>query len=87
MSEYDIPYESREVDLIETGRYQTLSRDFLKVNPSGLVPVLVHKGRPIYESHEQLSYLAAHASKPLLLSPSDKAEDKHKKRLMDEWVE
>lgn len=95
LSEYGIAYESREVDLIETGHYQNIGREFLAVNPSGLVPVLVHNGRPIYESHEQLSYLTKHASNPLLLSVSDNdesgaessAENRAKKSLMNEWVE
>lgn len=83
LSELGIPYESREVDLIETGRYENISRKFLEVNPSGLVPVLVHNGYPIYESDQQLIYLTEHAVNPLKLMPTDK----RKKELMDQWVE
>ena len=85
LSEFGIAYESRQGDLIETGRYQTIGREFLAINPSGLVPVLVHNGHPIYESHQQLAYLAKHAENPLKLIPKDK--DKDKKDLMDQWVE
>ena len=27
------------------------------VNPAGTVPVLIHNGHPIYESHEQIVYI------------------------------
>jgi hypothetical protein len=54
LAELRIPYRGHPIDLIETGRYETLSRHFLAVNPAGTVPVLVHRGHPIYESHEQI---------------------------------
>ena len=32
--------------------------DYLSnVNPAGTVPVLVHNGHPVYESHEQILYI------------------------------
>jgi glutathione S-transferase len=31
------------------------------VNPAGLVPVLVHQGHPVYESHDEIVYAARHA--------------------------
>lgn len=83
LSEFGISYESREIDLIETGSYETLSREFLKVNPSGLLPVLVHKGHPIYESHDQLAYITEHSPNPYLLT----SRESDKKALMDQWVE
>tara|TARA_B110000014_G_C20126550_1_gene600730 strand:- start:8787 stop:9782 length:996 start_codon:yes stop_codon:yes gene_type:complete len=58
LAEYNISYQSKHINLIETGNYETLSRKFLKINPQGTVPVLLHFGRPVYESHEQLLYLA-----------------------------
>ena len=61
MLELDLPYRDHHVHLIETGGYGNLSREFLKVNPSFTVPVLVHKGHPIYESDEQIVYAAQHA--------------------------
>ena len=50
-------YESKHVDLIETGKYEVASKSFLKINPGATVPVLLNKGRPIYESHEQIKFL------------------------------
>ena len=61
MAELELPHESHHIELIETGFYENLSRDFLKVNPGFTVPVLVHNGHPVYESHDQIVYAAAHA--------------------------
>ncbi len=82
LAELGIPYKSHHIDLIETGSYETLSRRYLKVNPGAIVPVLVHKGHPIYESHDQIEYAAAHSADPSLLVPQDTA----KRALMDHWV-
>jgi glutathione S-transferase len=62
LAELNIDYASHPIDLIETGSYENLSRHFLAVNPEGTVPVLVHRGHPIYESHEQIRYAANHAT-------------------------
>lgn len=62
MAELGIPYTHKPIDLIETGSYQTLSPAYLKINPSGLIPTLVHNGHPIYESDDILAYAAAHAA-------------------------
>jgi len=61
LAELGIPYASRPIDLIETGCYENIRPAFLAVNPAGTVPVLVHAGHPIYESHEQIRYAADHA--------------------------
>ena len=40
------------------GGWATKTADFINnVNPAGTVPVLVHNGHPIYESHEQIVYI------------------------------
>lgn len=61
LRELGIDYTSHPIDLIETGSYQNVGRRYLAVNPAGLVPVLVHRGHPIYESHEEIVYAARHA--------------------------
>ncbi len=83
LAELDVRYESHPIDLIETGSYQTLSRAFLRVNPSGTVPVLVHRGHPIYESHEQIRYAAEHAGRPHTLVPEDPAL----RAEMERWID
>jgi glutathione S-transferase len=60
-AELGIDYRHHDIDLIETGSYQTISPAYLKINPAGLVPCLVHRGHPIFESDEILAYAAAHA--------------------------
>ena len=83
LAELGIPYLGHPIDLIETGSYETLSRRFLAVNPAGLVPVLVHEGHPIYESHEILLYAAAHSGAPDALVPADPAQ----RALMQRWID
>jgi glutathione S-transferase len=84
MAELQVPYKGHAIDLIETGSYETLSRRFLAVNPAGTVPVLVHRGHPIYESHEQIRYAAGHAPPgSASLVPADPAQ----KAEMDRWID
>ncbi len=61
LAELGLDHASHPIDLIETGSYENVGRRFLAVNPAGLVPVLVHRGHPIYESHEEIVYAARHA--------------------------
>jgi glutathione S-transferase len=83
LAELRIPYVAHHVDLIETGSYETLSRDFLAVNPAALVPVLVHDGHPVYESHDILLYAAAHSAMPDALVPSDEPT----RAVMQQWID
>jgi glutathione S-transferase len=82
LAELGIDYASHHVDLIETGRYENIGRAFLEVNPAGLVPVLVHDGHPVYESHEQIAYAAMYASSDIELVPTDPAQ----REIMNRWV-
>lgn len=84
LSELGIPYESHHIDLIETGFYENIRSRFLAVNPAGTVPVLVHQGHPVYESHEQIRYAARFApeGRPSLV-PADEAE----RATMEEWID
>jgi glutathione S-transferase len=84
MAELQVPYKGHAIDLIETGSYETLSREFLAVNPAGTVPVLVHRGHPIYESHEQIRYAEAHAPPG---SPSLVPADSTLNEEMERWID
>ena len=55
--ECGLEFESNHIDLIETGKYEVASKKFLHINPNATVPVLLNKGRPIYESHEQIKFI------------------------------
>jgi len=83
LAELELPYLAHPIDLIETGSYETLSRRFLAVNPAGLVPVLVHRGHPVYESHEILIYAAAHAKSHEPLVPPDEPT----RAVMQRWID
>ena len=52
-----------------------LNKKFLKINPTGTVPVLLHKGFPIYESHEQIKYIESQSAS--YLSKND---------IVDSWI-
>ena len=47
LAELDVPCERVKVDL-KAG--DTKKPEFLKLNPNGKVPMLVHEGTPIWES-------------------------------------
>lgn len=83
LAELQIPYTAHHIDLIETGSYETLSRRFLAVNPAGLVPVLIHNGHPVYESHDILIYAAQHARASHSLVPADP----RLREIMQFWID
>lgn len=86
LAELEIPYESHPIELIETGRYENVGREYLKVNPAGLVPVLVHEGHPIYESHDEIVYAAAHVGeRGRALMPGE--DDPRTRALVEHWVD
>jgi len=84
LAELGIPYKSHPIDLIETGAYENIRRGFLAVNPGGTVPVLVHDGHPVYESHCQIRYAAEHAppGSPALVPENLSLRDK-----MEYWID
>ncbi|MBW2415683.1 MAG: glutathione S-transferase N-terminal domain-containing protein, partial [Deltaproteobacteria bacterium] len=84
LAELGIPYASQPVDLIETGAYENIRARFLRVNPAGTVPVLVHRGHPVYESHEQIRYAAEHAPAG---SPSLVPDDPDLRGEMERWID
>jgi len=57
LNELNIKHNLQHVHIIETNDSENLNKEFLKINPVGTVPVLLHKGFPIYESHEQIKYI------------------------------
>ena len=71
--------------LPSSGSWETKCADYLNnVNPAGTVPVLIHKGHPIYESHEQIVYIDK-----VLLKDDNRLtpEDPSKIELMEKWVQ
>ena len=43
LHEVGFKYDSKHIDLIETGKYEVASKSFLKINPGATVPVLLNK--------------------------------------------
>ncbi|MCA3741949.1 glutathione S-transferase family protein [Phenylobacterium sp.] len=83
LAEYNIPYRSHHIDLIETGSYEVISRDYLAINPGGLVPTLIHNGHPVYESDFIINYIADKATRSnTRLTPTDPA----KRAEMEVWI-
>ena len=82
LEEKGIDYRYRKIDLIETGSYETLSPNYLKINPSGLVPTLVHDGRPIYESDEILVYIDSLTKSPTLIPENSEQQSE-----VSKWLE
>tara|TARA_X000000950_G_scaffold268031_1_gene345120 strand:- start:913 stop:1824 length:912 start_codon:yes stop_codon:yes gene_type:complete len=80
LEELGIEYKEEHIDLIETGKYEVASKKFLKINPGATVPVLLHEGYPVYESHEQIYYLSKMTANHSII-PSLEEE-----KLMDYWV-
>jgi glutathione S-transferase len=68
LAQLDVPYELVEIDILKG---ETRTPEFLKMNPSGHVPLLeVSPGRYIAESNAILWYLAGHTP----LFPDDRAD-------------
>ena len=83
LDELGLDYLGHHVHLIETGRYETVSSEYLAINPRGTVPMLVHDGRRVYESHAQIVYAAERA-------PGGGGEllpgDPTSRALVDAWI-
>ncbi|MFT4571975.1 MAG: glutathione S-transferase [Hyphomicrobiaceae bacterium] len=84
MAELRIPYKSHHIDLIETGCYENIRPPLLTVNPGGTVPVLLHDGHPVYESHEQIRYAARFAPRH---APSLVPNDPRERAAMEKWID
>jgi glutathione S-transferase len=84
MAELALPYRSHHVHLIETGAYENVRRRYLKINPAGTVPVLIHQGHPVYESHDEIVYAAEHAG---ALGEMLLPRDPQTKALVEHWTD
>jgi glutathione S-transferase len=67
LAEKGLEYESRVVDLSRLGH---LEPEYLKINPNGVVPSIVHDGQPIIDSSVICEYLDEVYAQPPL-SPRD----------------
>ncbi len=67
LEEKGLIYDAHEIDLAKQEQHQPA---FLKVNPLGVVPALIHKGRALHESGTICEYLEAVFPEPRLC-PTD----------------
>ena len=54
LAEKKLPHERRHIDLMNA---EQVTPDYLKINPKGVVPALVHDGQPVIESTVIMEYL------------------------------
>ena len=67
LAEKGIDYESREISFAQE---EHLSPEYLKINPNGVVPTLVHDGEPVTDSSCIMEYLDEVSPKPPLSPPT-----------------
>jgi glutathione S-transferase len=80
--EKGLTWEARKVDLFKTEQYDP---QYLKLNPKGVVPTLVHDGTPVIESTLICEYLDDTFPDPPLI-PKDPA-DRARMRLWSKFVD
>jgi glutathione S-transferase len=77
--EKDLPFEGRHVDLFD---FDQVRDDYLAIDPDGVVPALIHDGRPVYESTVINEYLEDIAPEPAL-----RPGDAYQRADMRRWVQ
>ena len=72
LAEKGLAYEGHVVDM---ARMEHHSPEYLKINPLGVIPTLIHDGKPLHESGTICDYLdATHKANPFVPSnPADRA--------------
>ncbi|MGE5146097.1 MAG: glutathione S-transferase family protein [Candidatus Eiseniibacteriota bacterium] len=85
LAEKRIPYEARHVDLMKSEHLQPA---YLKINPKGLVPALVHDGAPVTESTVIMEYIEDVFPEPPLrpAAPLDRAHMRQWAKVPDEGI-
>jgi glutathione S-transferase len=85
LEEKGLAYESRVIDMAKMEHH---SPEFLKINPNGVIPALIHDGRPLYESGTICEYLDESFPDPPLrpADPYDRATMRNWIRHVDERI-
>ncbi len=78
LAEKGVAYESR---LVSIGAFEHHTEEYLKLNPSGVIPALVHDGRPIAESGVICEYID-----DLFPDPPLRPADPYERAQMRLWV-
>ena len=84
LAEKAIDYKQHRVGLESTGEH--LQKAYKAINPGSLVPTLVHKGEPIYDSVKILEYLDSYApNQGATLFPADDEKNAQVRALVREF--
>ena len=85
LEEKGLAYEGHVVDLAKMEHH---SPEYLKINPNGVIPTLIHDGRPLYESGTICEYLDEVFPEPPLRPDSayDRATMRNWVRHVDERI-
>jgi glutathione S-transferase len=67
LEEKGVKWQSRYIDLF---KFDQLTPEYLRINPDGVVPTLVHNGQPILESSVINEYIDAAFEGPALVPPN-----------------
>ena len=78
LAEKGLSYDSFPVDM---GALEHHSPEYLRINPNGVVPTLVHNGRPLHESGTICEYLDELSPDPPL-----RPADPYGRALMRNWI-
>lgn len=78
LEEKRIAYESHVIDMSKMEHH---APDFLKINPNGVIPALIHDGRPLYESGTICEYLDE-----LYPDPPLRPDNAYDRATMRNWV-
>ena len=83
--EKGLTWEARRVDLFKTEQYDP---EYLKLNPKGVVPTLVHDGTPVIESTLICEYIDETFPDPPLMpdSPAERARMRLWSKFVDEGL-
>ena len=85
LEEKGLPYEGHVVDMANLEHH---SPEYLKINPLGVIPTLIHDGRPLHESGTICEYLDETFPDPPLRpsAPYERAEMRNWIRHADERI-
>jgi len=78
LEEKGLSYESHVVDMTKMEHH---SPEYLKINPLGVIPTLIHDGRPLHESGTICEYLDETFSDPPLSPPTP-----YERARMRNWI-
>jgi len=78
LEEKGLTYESHTVDMAAMEHH---SPEYLKINPNGVVPALIHDGRPLYESGTICEYLDE-----VFPDPPLRPADAYDRATMRNWI-